>query len=318
MEIFFPWEVVSQYVPWDIPVQYVPHFYGIFFTAIATFYVMLGGMLSIVWTDVVQFLIMTVAGVVIAIIGMNMVAPEMIREFVPAGWESPFFGWTLDIDWSERMSLLTERMADEPYSLMGVFVMMALLKGIFMSMAGPAPNYDMQKILSCKSPKEAALMSGSVSVILLIPRYLMIQEMHLFNTIGALIVPGMISAFSIYMARQFIADVPDSLCEAAKIDGAGPFRIYWSVILPNIKPAIGSIGIFTAMMNWNDYLNPLLMLNDMEKMTLPLGLVIFDTQRVADMSATMAAASMMMMPMIIIFVIFQKQFVKGMTMSGIK
>jgi len=152
----------------------------------------------------------------------------------------------------------------------------------------------------------------------MIPRYLMIQEMHLFNTIGALIVPGLISAFSIYMARQFIADVPDSLCEAAKIDGAGPFRIYWSVILPNIKPAIGSIGIFTAMMNWNDYLNPLLMLNDMEKMTLPLGLVIFDTQRVADMSATMAAASMMMMPMIIIFVVFQKQFVKGMTMSGIK
>ena len=152
----------------------------------------------------------------------------------------------------------------------------------------------------------------------MIPRYLMIQEMHLFNTIGALIVPGLISAFSIYMARQFIADIPDSLCEAAKIDGAGPFRIYWSVILPNIKPAIGSIGIFTAMMNWNDYLNPLLMLNDMEKMTLPLGLVIFDTQRVADMSATMAAASMMMMPMIIIFVIFQKQFVKGMTMSGIK
>ena len=152
----------------------------------------------------------------------------------------------------------------------------------------------------------------------MIPRYLMIQEMHLFNTIGALIVPGLVSAFSIYMARQFIADLPDSICEAAKMDGAGPFRIYWSIVLPNIKPAIGSIGIFTAMMNWNDYLNPLLMLNDMEKMTLPLGLVIFDTQRVSDMSATMAAASMMMMPMIIIFVLFQKQFIKGMTLSGIK
>ena len=175
MEIFFPWEVVSQYVPFDIPLQYVPHFYGIFFTAIATFYVMLGGMLSIVWTDVVQFMIMTVAGIIIAVIGMNMVAPEMIQEFVPKGWDSPFFGWALDIDWSERMSLLTERMANEPYSLMGIFVMMALLKGIFMSMAGPAPNYDMQKILSCKSPKEAAMMSGSVPVILLIPRYLMIM-----------------------------------------------------------------------------------------------------------------------------------------------
>lgn len=89
----------------------------------------------------------------------------------------------------------------------------------------------------------------------MIPRYLMIQEMHLFNTIGALIVPGLVSAFSIYMARQFIADLPDSICEAAKMDGAGPFRIYWSIVLPNIKPAIGSIGIFTAMMNWNDYLN---------------------------------------------------------------
>jgi len=152
----------------------------------------------------------------------------------------------------------------------------------------------------------------------MIPRYLMIQEIHLFNTIGALIVPGLVSAFSIYMARQFISDLPDSICEAAKMDGAGPFRIYWSIVLPNIKPAIGSIGIFTAMMNWNDYLNPLLMLNDMEKMTLPLGLVIFDTQRVSDMSATMAAASMMMMPMIIIFVLFQKQFIKGMTLSGIK
>lgn len=152
----------------------------------------------------------------------------------------------------------------------------------------------------------------------MIPRYLMIQEMHLFNTRWALIVPGLVSAYSIYMARQFIADIPDSLCEAAKMDGAGPFRIYWNVVLPNIKPAIGSIGIFTAMMYWNDYLGPLLMLNDMDKMTLPLGLVIFDSQRTSDLAATMAAASMMMMPMIIIFIMFQKQFIKGMTMSGIK
>lgn len=130
--------------------------------------------------------------------------------------------------------------------------------------------------------------------------------------------PGLVSAFSIYLARQFIADIPDSLCEAAKIDGAGPLRIYWHVVLPNIKPAIGSIGIFTAMMHWNDYLNPLLMLNDMEKMTLPLGLVIFDSQRSTDLSATMAAATLIMLPMIIIFLMFQKQFIKGMTMSGIK
>ena len=152
----------------------------------------------------------------------------------------------------------------------------------------------------------------------MIPRYLMIQKMHLFNTRWALIVPGLVSAFAIYLARQFITDVPDSLCEAAKMDGAGPLRIYWSVILPNIKPAIGSIGIFTAMANWNDYLNPLLMLNDIDKMMLPLGLVMFDSHRSVDLAATMAAAAMIMMPMILIFVLFQRQFIKGMTMSGIK
>ena len=152
----------------------------------------------------------------------------------------------------------------------------------------------------------------------MIPRYLMIQKLGLFNTVWALIVPGLVTGFSVYLARQFISDVPDSICEAAKIDGAGPFRIYWNIILPNIRPAIGSIGIFTAMMQWNDYLNPLLMLNDIEKMTMPLGLVIFNSQRTSDLAATMAAATMIMMPMILIFIIFQKQFIKGMTMSGIK
>lgn len=175
MEIFFPWESISQLVPFNVPAQYVPHFYGIFFTLITTIYVMMGGMFGIVWSDVIQFFIMTIAGVIIAILGMQMVSPEMIHSFVPEGWDSPFFGATLDIDWSGKMDLLTQRMADEPYSLISIFVMMALLKGVFMSMAGPAPNYDMQKILSCKTPREASLMSGSVSVILLIPRYLMIM-----------------------------------------------------------------------------------------------------------------------------------------------
>lgn len=152
----------------------------------------------------------------------------------------------------------------------------------------------------------------------MIPRYLMIQKLNLFNTLGALIVPGLVSAFAIYLAKQFIEDIPDSICEAAKIDGAGPLRIYWHVILPNIRPAIGSIGIFTAMAHWNDYLNPLLMLNDIDKMTLPLGLVYFNSQRSSDLAATMAAGTMSMIPMIIVFVIFQKQFIKGMTLSGIK
>ncbi|MGL5563136.1 MAG: sodium:solute symporter family protein, partial [Tannerellaceae bacterium] len=175
MEIFFPWSEVSQYIPLNIPPEYVPHMYGIVFTSIATFYVMLGGMLSIVWTDVVQFAIMTISGLVIAFIAMTKVSPEVLSMHVPVGWDTPFFGWELDLDWSAILPAVTERMAKDQYGLFTIIVMMMLFKGIFMSMAGPAPNYDMQKVLSCKTPREAALMSGSVPVVLLIPRYLMIM-----------------------------------------------------------------------------------------------------------------------------------------------
>ncbi|MDO4474529.1 MAG: carbohydrate ABC transporter permease [Eubacteriales bacterium] len=154
--------------------------------------------------------------------------------------------------------------------------------------------------------------------ITMIPRYLLIQNLHMYDTFWALIIPSVVSVFGVYLAKQFIEDVPTSLCDAAKIDGAGPLGIYWHVILPNIKPAIGSIGIFTAMRVWNDYLNPLLMLNKVENMTLPLGLVMFDSQTGVDLAATMAVASMIMLPMTIIFLIFQKQFIRGLTMSGIK
>lgn len=209
MEIFFPWEVVSQYVPFDVAPEYVPHLYGIFFTTIATFYVMMGGMLSIVWTDVVQFAIMTVSGVVIAVIAMMKVSPDMLAAHVPVGWDTPFFGWTLEMDWSQLIPSLMDKMAADQYGLFTIVVMMMLFKGVFLSMAGPAPNYDMQKILACKSPKEAALMSGSVPVILLIPRYLMIMGFAVlaivffsedFNAMGAAvdfetILPRAISQF---------------------------------------------------------------------------------------------------------------------------
>ena len=144
------------------------------------------------------------------------------------------------------------------------------------------------------------------------------MKLGLLNSQWALIIPSMVSAFSIYLAKQFIEDIPNSICEAAKIDGAGPMKIYWHVILPMIRPAIGSIGIFTAMAHWNDYLNPLIMLNDKEKMTLPLGLVYFSSQRGEDLAAIMAVGTMIMVPMIIIFLIFQKQFIKGLALSGIK
>ncbi|MFW6277119.1 MAG: sodium:solute symporter family protein [Prolixibacteraceae bacterium] len=170
--IFVPWDIVQPYIPFAVPLEYVPHIYGILFTLFAVFYAVLGGMSSIVWADVLQYIIMTISAILIGVLAMKAMAVENL--VVPDGWKSPFFGWRLDLDWRGVISEVNEKIASDGYSLFTIFFMMMVFKGVLVSLAGPAPNYDMQKILSTKSPKEAAKMSGFVSVVLMPIRYFMI------------------------------------------------------------------------------------------------------------------------------------------------
>lgn len=172
MEVFLPWEQVSPFIPFTVTADYVPHFYGILFTLFAAFYTLLGGMTGIVWADIVQFFIMTLAALVIGYMGYMAVGELPLQ--VPDGWMSPFFGWELELDWSAIIPEVNEKIAKDGFGLFGIFFMMMVFKGILVSMAGPAPNYDMQKILSTRSPEEASKMSGFVSVVLMPVRYLMI------------------------------------------------------------------------------------------------------------------------------------------------
>ncbi len=172
VEIFIPWEMIADHIPFDIPEKYVPHVYGIVFTLFAMFYAILGGMSSIVWADVLQFTIMTVSAIVIGVIAMNALAVNPLN--VPDGWMNPFFGAKLDISWTGIIDEVNAKIASDGYSLFSIFFSMMLFKGILVSVAGPAPNYDMQKILSTRSPKDAAKMSGFVSVVLMPTRYFMI------------------------------------------------------------------------------------------------------------------------------------------------
>ncbi|MCB0574634.1 MAG: sodium:solute symporter, partial [Saprospiraceae bacterium] len=172
VEIFVPWEMISAYVPFDIPAEYVPHFYGICITAFAVFYTLLGGMMSIVWADVIQYALMTISGILIGVIAMQAVAEHGV--VTPAGWSTPFFGSTLNLDWSHIIPDVNKKIESDGYNLFSIFFTMMLIKGALVSLAGPAPTYDMQKILSSRSPREAALMSGSVSLILMPIRYFMI------------------------------------------------------------------------------------------------------------------------------------------------
>jgi len=172
MEIFIPWEVVNSYLHLNISPEYVPHLYGIVFTLFAVFYSVLGGMVSIVWADLLQYFIMTIASVAIAIIAFNAVGTHGV--LVPDGWYNPFFGKTLDLNWTHYIADVMAKMKADGYQMFSAFFMMMLCKGVLLSVAGPAPNYDMQKILATKSPSEAAKMSGFVSAILMPVRYLMI------------------------------------------------------------------------------------------------------------------------------------------------
>ena len=160
----------AVFLPWDIS----PDMYGLMFLSITTIYVVAGGMYSVVVTEILQFIVMTISSFIIGGIAMARVAPETLKQMIPAGWENIFFGWRLNLDWSGMIESVNTKIADDGWELFTIFFMMLLFKGILISMAGPAPNYDMQRILATRNPKEAAKMSGLVSVVLMVPRYFMI------------------------------------------------------------------------------------------------------------------------------------------------
>ena len=160
----------SIFLPWD----FSPNTYALFFMGITTLYVVKGGMLSVVLTEILQFIIMTLGSFAVGIIAMAKVSPEMLKKVTPEGWTNIFFGWELNLDWSGVLDSANAKIAADGYSLFTIFFMLMMFKGILVSMAGPAPNYDMQRILATRNPKEAGLMSGFVNVALFFPRYMMV------------------------------------------------------------------------------------------------------------------------------------------------
>lgn len=174
-EIFIPWDMIQPYIPFHVSPEFVPHVYGIIFTLFATFYSVLGGMHSIVIGDFIKYMVMTLACISVAVIAFMHLHANGNSLHVPEGWHTPFFGWRLnDMDWGGIIADANKKIADDGFSLFGIFFMMMLFKGVFASLAGPAPNYDMQKILSTRSPKEASKMTGFVSIVLLPVRYSLI------------------------------------------------------------------------------------------------------------------------------------------------
>ena len=213
------------FMPWDLSANT----YAVIVMGITSIYVLLGGMISVVITDLAQFIIMAVCAVILAIIAILKVPPQDIASIIPAGWGDIFFGWHLQIDWSQRIPALVKNVADDGYSLFGLFFMAMLCKGMLISIAGPAPNYDMQRILAARSPREAGFLSGIVSVCLL-PRWILIAAITLLGL-------KYLSPLFASMDPRFTMQTP----AGPKID----FELVLPYVIKSFVPA-GLVGLLLA------------------------------------------------------------------------
>lgn len=154
--------------------------------------------------------------------------------------------------------------------------------------------------------------------VLLVPVYLILNRLGWLDSPLALIVPAGAGAFGFFMLNQFFQGIPKDLEEAAEIDGCSRLGIFWNVVLPLSRPALATLGIFTFVGSWNDFLGPLVFLDSVDKYTLPVGIALFQTSYYAEYGLTLAAAVLCTLPVVIAFLLFQRHIIQGIATTGLK
>jgi len=213
-------------------------------------------------------------------------------------------------------------LAKVPFSLfywnsvkLAVIMMVATL--IFSSMAA----YSLTKLqYKGRSFMFALLLSFMIipQEATLVPRYLLLKWLHLYNTHAGLILMGMFSIYFTFLLRQFMMGIHNEFIEAAKIDGAGHFTIYWKIMLPLCKPILATVGIIKFIWSWNDYQGPLIFLIKQNLYTIPLGVQLFRNDYADNYAVLMMASLAAIIPLLIIFIVLQKQVIKGIALGGVK
>ncbi|MDW8219343.1 MAG: sodium:solute symporter family protein [Bacteroidota bacterium] len=170
----------AVFLPWDLSFHALGRSftndegYALLIMALTTLYCIKGGMYSVVLTEMMQFILMTLACLVVGIIAMIHVRPELLNAHIPAGWKDLWFGWTINLDWSSILPAVNDRIKTDGFEMFGWAMMLMIFKGILASIAGPVPSYDMQRVLATRSPSDAAKMSGFTILVLYMPRYFMV------------------------------------------------------------------------------------------------------------------------------------------------
>ena len=152
----------------------------------------------------------------------------------------------------------------------------------------------------------------------MLPLFLMLRELGLVNTYLGVIIPGLASIFGIFLVRQYALSIPQSLLDAARVDGAGELRLFWSVVVPVIRPVLVTLAIFTFMGTWNDFLWPLIVLSDADRQTLPVALANLLGEHVQDTELMMAGAVLTMVPVVGVFLALQRSYIEGIVTGSVK
>ncbi|MEV0720437.1 carbohydrate ABC transporter permease [Asanoa sp. NPDC050611] len=152
-----------------------------------------------------------------------------------------------------------------------------------------------------------------------VPQFVLVSNMGLTNSYAGLILPFLVGPFGVFLMRQFLQSIPDDLIEAARVDGAGEFRIFWRVVLPLCRPALATLGILTFLASWNNFLWPLVVASTEDKYTLPVALALYSIgQNRTDFGLLLAGAVVVVLPVLIVFLLLQRHFMRGIATTGLK
>jgi multiple sugar transport system permease protein len=152
----------------------------------------------------------------------------------------------------------------------------------------------------------------------MLPLFLLMKNLHLINTYAGVIIPSLASIFGIFLIRQYAQSVPDELLDAARIDGAGELRIYFSIVVPVIRPILATLAIWTFLTTWNDFMWPLIVLSDESRYTLPVALASLVGEHVQDTELMMAGSVLTIFPVLLVFLVLQRYYVEGVMMGSVK
>ncbi len=155
--------------------------------------------------------------------------------------------------------------------------------------------------------------------VIVIPLYVVVYQLGWTNSYAGLVIPGSVSAFGVFLMRQFALTLPDELLDAARMDGAGEFTIFWRIAVPMLRPALATLALLTFIGSWNDFLWPLLVVTKNELFTLPVGMTVFSQPlRQPYWTYIMAVSTVATLPVVVVFVALQRYFIEGVVLSGIK